>query len=175
MPRCLLSAPCRALNEPGTLLAVPSAASFAPNYASVRARGADGPQRGHLACRYGSKSTGNNTDEPLPDSLAWTRSATPSSAPFGVDGSGIKVGVISDSFATMASPVTTMAQDIVNDDLPANTTILQIFQMERMRAARWPRSSTTRRWGPRSRSPPPSVAKPISPTTLSGLEMPARR
>jgi Subtilase family len=46
---------------------------------------------------------------------------------FGVDGTGITVGVLSDSFATMASPITTMAQDIANDDLPANTTILQDF------------------------------------------------
>jgi hypothetical protein len=44
---------------------------------------------------------------------------------FGVDGIGIKVGVLSDSFATMASPITTMAQDIANDDLPADTTVLQ--------------------------------------------------
>jgi Subtilase family len=46
---------------------------------------------------------------------------------FGVDGTGIKVGVLSDSFATVASPITTMADDIANDDLPANTTILQDF------------------------------------------------
>jgi subtilase family protein len=44
---------------------------------------------------------------------------------FGVDGSGIKVGVLSDSFATMVSPITTMAQDIANGDLPADTTVLQ--------------------------------------------------
>jgi Subtilase family/RTX calcium-binding nonapeptide repeat (4 copies) len=46
---------------------------------------------------------------------------------FGVDGTGIKVGVLSDSFATVASPITTMAQDIANGDLPADTTILQDF------------------------------------------------
>jgi hypothetical protein len=47
---------------------------------------------------------------------------------FGVDGSGIKVGVLSDSFAFVASPITTMAQDIANGDLPADTTILQDLQ-----------------------------------------------
>jgi probable HAF family extracellular repeat protein len=46
---------------------------------------------------------------------------------FGVDGTGIKVGVLSDSFATVASPITTMGQDIANGDLPADTTILQDF------------------------------------------------
>jgi len=46
---------------------------------------------------------------------------------FGVDGTGIKVGVLSVSFATVASPITTLAQDIANGDLPADTTILQDF------------------------------------------------
>ncbi len=44
---------------------------------------------------------------------------------FGVDGTGIKVGVLSDSFDTNASAATHMAQDIANGDLPANTTILE--------------------------------------------------
>ena len=43
---------------------------------------------------------------------------------FSVDGSGLTIGVLSDSFATRASPATTMAQDIANDDLPVATTVL---------------------------------------------------
>ncbi len=46
-------------------------------------------------------------------------------ASFGVDGTGIKVGILSDSFDTNASAATHMADDIANGDLPANTTILE--------------------------------------------------
>ncbi len=44
---------------------------------------------------------------------------------FGVDGTGIKVGILSDSFDTNASAATHMADDIANGDLPADTTILE--------------------------------------------------
>ncbi len=44
---------------------------------------------------------------------------------FGFDGSGIKIGILSDSFATAVDPITTMAQDIASGDLPADTTILE--------------------------------------------------
>ncbi len=46
-------------------------------------------------------------------------------ASFGVDGTGLKVGVLSDSFDTNASAATHMADDIANGDLPVNTTILE--------------------------------------------------
>jgi Bacterial Ig domain/Subtilase family len=39
--------------------------------------------------------------------------------PAAYDGTGIKVGVLSDSYATATSPITTAAQDIANGDLPA--------------------------------------------------------
>lgn len=37
---------------------------------------------------------------------------------FGVDGSGVEVGVLSDSFNVRVSPATTAAQDVANGDLP---------------------------------------------------------
>ncbi len=49
---------------------------------------------------------------------------------FGVDGRGVKVGVLSDSFTCLQGPIfpdqpfTTMADDIRNGDLPANTKVL---------------------------------------------------
>jgi Ca2+-binding RTX toxin-like protein len=46
-------------------------------------------------------------------------------ATYGVDGSGLKIGILSDSFNTRANPITNMAQDIANGDLPGATTILQ--------------------------------------------------
>jgi hypothetical protein len=36
----------------------------------------------------------------------------------GVDGTGVKVGVLSDSFAVKALPATTAAQDVISDNLP---------------------------------------------------------
>jgi len=44
---------------------------------------------------------------------------------YGVDGFGLKVGVLSDSFDTKAAATTHMAQDFANGDLPFDTTILQ--------------------------------------------------
>jgi Ca2+-binding RTX toxin-like protein len=46
---------------------------------------------------------------------------------YGVNGSGVKVGVISDSFNTSASASTHMAGDIAAGDLPAATTVLEDF------------------------------------------------
>jgi hypothetical protein len=50
-------------------------------------------------------------------------------ATFGVDGSGIKVGVLSDSYDCSlpfgSSPFTTAAQDIANNDLPPNVQVLK--------------------------------------------------
>jgi Ca2+-binding RTX toxin-like protein len=46
---------------------------------------------------------------------------------YGVNGAGITVGVLSDSFDTNASASTHMAGDIASGDLPAATTILQDF------------------------------------------------
>ena len=46
-------------------------------------------------------------------------------ASFGVDGTGLKVGVLSDSFDTNATAATHMADDIANGDLPTNTTVLE--------------------------------------------------
>ena len=43
---------------------------------------------------------------------------------FGLDGSGLTVGVLSDSFDTRAGAATTMADDIANGDLPPTVTIL---------------------------------------------------
>jgi len=42
---------------------------------------------------------------------------------YGVNGAGVRIGVLSDSFAKRAAPVTTFAQDVDNGDLPgaANT------------------------------------------------------
>ncbi len=53
-------------------------------------------------------------------------------AGFGVDGTGLKVGILSDSFDTSTSvgpdgQPDTMASDIASGDLPANTTVLQDF------------------------------------------------
>ena len=45
---------------------------------------------------------------------------------FSVDGTGIKVGILSDSFNTSGN-ADTMAIDIANNDLPANTTVLQDY------------------------------------------------
>jgi hypothetical protein len=45
----------------------------------------------------------------------------------GFDGTGVTVGIISDSFDTAASAATHMAQDIASGDLPASTTILQDY------------------------------------------------
>ena len=45
-------------------------------------------------------------------------------AAYGVDGSGIKVGILSDSFNTSGN-ADTMAVDIAHNDLPAATTVLQ--------------------------------------------------
>ena len=44
---------------------------------------------------------------------------------YGFDGTGVKIGVISDSFNTNASASTHMAGDIASGDLPAATTILE--------------------------------------------------
>jgi VCBS repeat-containing protein len=44
---------------------------------------------------------------------------------FGFDGTGLTIGVISDSFATRAAPLTTHAQDVTNGDLPAGITIIK--------------------------------------------------
>jgi hypothetical protein len=44
---------------------------------------------------------------------------------FGFDGTGITIGILSDSFDTRADPITTMAQDIASGDLPADTVILE--------------------------------------------------
>ncbi len=46
-------------------------------------------------------------------------------ATYGVDGTGIMIGVISDSFNTSSSASTHMAGDIASGDLPAATTILE--------------------------------------------------
>ena len=46
---------------------------------------------------------------------------------FSVDGSGLKVGVLSDSFDTNGSASTHMAGDISSGDLPASTTILNDY------------------------------------------------
>src|SRR5262249_20191488 len=46
---------------------------------------------------------------------------------FSVDGTGIKVGVISDSFNRTAPGGDDMAQDIRTGDLPVDTTILQDY------------------------------------------------
>src|SRR5262249_16326239 len=43
---------------------------------------------------------------------------------FSVSGGGIRVGVLCDSLNTKAARLTTMAQDIASNDLPADTTIL---------------------------------------------------
>lgn len=37
---------------------------------------------------------------------------------FGVDGTGIRIGILSDSFATRTGPITTYAQDVASGDLP---------------------------------------------------------
>ncbi|MEZ5894241.1 MAG: hypothetical protein R3C58_13995, partial [Parvularculaceae bacterium] len=42
----------------------------------------------------------------------------------GFDGTNVKVGVLSDSMGCRANPITTLADDIANGDLPADTTIL---------------------------------------------------
>ena len=39
----------------------------------------------------------------------------------GVDGTGVTVGILSDSFATRSAPVTTAAQDVASDNLPGAT------------------------------------------------------
>ena len=44
---------------------------------------------------------------------------------FGVDGSGLKIGILSDSFDRDATAATHMAQDIASGDLPASITLLQ--------------------------------------------------
>ena len=55
-------------------------------------------------------------------------------AQFSVDGSGVKVGVLSDSFARVASPPKTFAQDVASGDLPGpgnpcgRTTSVQIVK-----------------------------------------------
>jgi Ca2+-binding RTX toxin-like protein len=46
-------------------------------------------------------------------------------ATYGVDGTGVTVGVLSDSFDTNAGASTHMAQDIASGDLPAATTVLE--------------------------------------------------
>lgn len=46
---------------------------------------------------------------------------------YGVDGTGITVGILSDSFNTRASPLTTYAQDVTSGDLPAGINILSEF------------------------------------------------
>ena len=46
---------------------------------------------------------------------------------YGDTGSGLKIGVLSDSFDTKASALTHMAGDIAADDLPAATTILHDY------------------------------------------------
>lgn len=45
-------------------------------------------------------------------------------ADFGVDGSGVKIGIISDSFDTALFAATSYADDIASGDLPADVTIL---------------------------------------------------
>jgi len=46
---------------------------------------------------------------------------------FGVDGSGVTVGILSDSFDTAADPDTTQSDDIATGDLPPTVTILQDY------------------------------------------------
>jgi hypothetical protein len=52
---------------------------------------------------------------------------------FHVDGSGVKVGLLSDSFNCLTGPInpgqlfTTTAEDIANGDLPKNTTVLEDY------------------------------------------------
>jgi hypothetical protein len=45
----------------------------------------------------------------------------------GFDGSGITVGILSDSFDTRVSPATNLAQDVANGDLPSGIVILADF------------------------------------------------
>jgi hypothetical protein len=46
---------------------------------------------------------------------------------YGVDGSGVKIGIISDSFDTATSASTHMGQDIASGDLPSAITILEDY------------------------------------------------
>ncbi len=46
---------------------------------------------------------------------------------YGFDGSGMTIGVLSDSFDTRPGAITTTAQDIASNDLPPNVTILSDF------------------------------------------------
>lgn len=46
-------------------------------------------------------------------------------ATFGVDGTGIRFGILSDSFSCVPNPLTTTEEDIANGDLPADIIILE--------------------------------------------------
>jgi hypothetical protein len=55
-------------------------------------------------------------------------------AKFGVDGTGVKIGVLSDSFNSPANTATTIhyAQDIASGDLPANVQVIQDYSPQSM-------------------------------------------
>ncbi len=106
-------------------------------------------------------------------------------ADFGVDGSGVTVGILSDSFDTDAGAPTHAAQDIASGDLPglanpcgardAGPASSTTPRPAPTRAAAWRRSSTTSPPVPGSPSPLPLPAKRPSPKTSGRWRPPAPR
>ena len=82
--------------------------------------GGSGGQIGHAS------ASGFSVNAGLVDTQAdQAEHADQARSDFGVDGTGVTVGILSDSFNTDTSASTHMAQDIASGDLPAATTILQ--------------------------------------------------
>ena len=87
----------------------------------------------HLSDLSSAHEAGHFTDAGLVTSQAVQAEAVDTATnEYGLDGTGLKIGVLSDSFDTSASvgingQPDTMATDIASGDLPTNTTVLQDY------------------------------------------------
>ena len=83
---------------------------------------------------------------------------------YGVNGSGVKVGVLSDSFNSLGG----YATDVSTGDLPAGVQIIQDYTGSgaRTKAGPCPRSSTTWRPARAWPSPRPTWGRPVLPATF---------